>query len=91
MDIPFPISDYLIKFMRENLSLAYLFVDKDGCLSNWGGKLTTYGIDNLQQGDDASQQIIFLEGLLPLDDVPLFLPCVKTTNGMCADIHLLTD
>ena len=91
MDIPFPISDYLIKFMRENLSLAYLFVDKDGCLSNWGGKLTTYGIDNLQQGDDASQQIIFLEGLLPLDDVPLFLPCVKTTNGMCADIHLLPD
>ncbi len=91
MNIPFPVSTYLIDFMKENLSLAYLFVDKDGCLSSWGGKLNVYGIGNLQQGEDASQQIIFLEGLLPLDDMPFFLPCVKTNNGMCADIHLLPD
>ena len=91
MDIPLPITKYLMNFMRESRSLAYLFVGKDGCLSSWGGKLTVYGVANLQQGEDASQQIFFLEGLLPLDDFPLFLPCVKTNRGICADIHLFPE
>ena len=91
MDIPLPVSSYLINFMRESRSLAYLFVGKDGCLSSWGGKLTVYGVSNLQQGENASQQIFFLEGLLPLDDLPLFLPCVKTDCGICADIHLFPE
>lgn len=91
MDIPFSVSKYLINFMRETRSLAYIFVDKDGCLSSWGGKLTVYGVGKLQQGENASQQIFFLEGLLPLDDLPLFLPCIKTAYGICADIHLFPE
>ncbi|MEB3218079.1 MAG: hypothetical protein VKN72_17875 [Nostocales cyanobacterium 94392] len=91
MDIPFPVSNYLVNFMRESRSLAYIFVGKNGCLSNWGGKLTQYGIVNLQQGIDASQQIFFLEGLLPLDDFPLFLPCLKIEHGICADVHLFPE
>ena len=91
MDIPFPITTYLINFMRESRSLAYLLVDKHGCLDSWGGKLHEYGIGNLHQGEDASQQIFFLEGLLPLDGIPLFLPCVKTEPGVCADVHLFPD
>jgi len=91
MDIPFPVSNYLVNFMRENRSLAYIFVSKDGCLSSWGGKLNEYGIANLQQGEDASQQIFFLEGLLPLEDFPLFLPCIKTEPGVCADMHLFPE
>jgi hypothetical protein len=91
MDIPLPVNNYLVNFMRESRSLAYLFVGKDGCLINWGGDLTEYGIFDLQQGVDASQQILFLEGLLPLDDFPLFLPCVKTNNAVCADVHLFPE
>ncbi len=91
MDIPFPVSTYLINFMQESRSLAYLFVGKDGCLISWGGDLTEYGVSNLKRGEDASQQIFFLEGLLPLDGFPLFLPCVKTNNGICADVHLVPE
>lgn len=91
MDIPFPISTYLINFMKESRSLAYLFVDKHGCLDSWGGKLQEYGITNLHQGEDASQQIFFLEGLLPLDGFPLFIPCLKTEPGICADVHLFPE
>ena len=91
MDIPLPISNYLINFMTESRSLAYIFVGKDGSLSSWGGKLAAYGVSNLQQGEDASQKIFFLEGLLPLDDFPLFLPCVKIHLGICADIHLFPE
>lgn len=77
--------------MRESRSLAYLLVDKHGCLDSWGGKLHAYGIANLHQGEDASQQIFFLEGLLPLDGFPLFLPCLKTERGICADVHLFPE
>ncbi len=91
MDIPFPVSSYLVNFMQESRSLAYLFVGKDRCLISWGGDLTEYGIFDLQQGVDASQQVLFLEGLLPLDGFPLFLPCVKTNNGICADVHLFPE
>ncbi|MGB3757722.1 MAG: hypothetical protein WBA07_15315 [Rivularia sp. (in: cyanobacteria)] len=91
MDIPLPVSSYLINFIRESRSLAYLFVGKDGYLDSWGGKLNQYGIANLHQGENASQQILFLEGLLPLDGFPLFLPCVKTEIGVCADVHLFPE
>ncbi len=91
MDIPLPVNGYLINFMRESRSLAYLFIDKNGCLDSWGGKLHQYGIANLHRGEDATQQIFFLEGLLPLDGFPLFLPCLKTEPGICADVHLFPE
>ncbi|MDM9381733.1 hypothetical protein QUB80_13575 [Chlorogloeopsis sp. ULAP01] len=87
-DVPASVNDYLINLMIETRSLAYLLVTKDGCLSSWGGKLSAYGITNLQKGEDVGQQIFFLEGLLPLDDFPLFLPRMKTEYGICADVHI---
>jgi hypothetical protein len=74
--------------MVETRSLAYLLVNKDGCLSAWGGKLAAYGVQNLQKDESVGQQVFFLEGLLPLDDFPLFLPRIKTEYGICADVHL---
>ena len=88
LDIPAPLVTYVFTFMLEQLSLAYLLVNKDGCLSAWGGKLAAYGITNLQKGENAAQQIFFLEGLLPLDDFPLFLPQMKTEYGICADVYM---
>ncbi len=88
LNIPNPIIAYLVALMLENRSLAYLLVKKDGCLSAWGGKLADYGVTNLEKGLKIGQQIFFLEGLLPLNDLPLFLPCLKTENGFCADVHL---
>ncbi|MBD1928461.1 hypothetical protein H6F74_19735 [Trichocoleus sp. FACHB-90] len=39
LDLPYPILDYLYKLTIRNCSLAYLFVEKNGWLSNWGGNL----------------------------------------------------
>ncbi|MGI8503353.1 MAG: hypothetical protein ACR2LR_19800 [Hassallia sp.] len=87
-DVPAAVVAYVLTFMLEQLSLAYLLVSKDGCLSAWGGKLTAYGVTNLQKGANIGEQIFFLEGLLPLDDFPLFLPRMKTEYGICADVHI---
>ncbi|MBU7586694.1 MAG: hypothetical protein KAF91_28180 [Nostoc sp. TH1S01] len=87
-DIPNAIILYILNFIIEERSLAYLLVKKDGCLIAWGGKLAEYGIKNLSQGKQVCEQVFFLEGLLPLDDSPLFLPLMNIAVGICADIHI---
>lgn len=90
-DIPTPVLDYVCNLIVAERSLAYLLVTKDGRLLRWGGKLSAYGIDNLQQGEYASDRLIFLAGLLPIDDTPVFLPCTdmeSVEQGFCADVHI---
>jgi signal transduction histidine kinase len=86
--LPLPVLDYLQTFILETRSPAYLQVDFQGRLRGWGGVLRTYGIAGLRRGSPVTSHIDFLQGLLPLDDSPLCLPCVETTAGVFADIHL---
>lgn len=88
LNLPSPVIDYILILTVENRSLGYLLVEKDGRLSNWGGKLAAYGITNLQKGEYVGEHVCFLEGLLPLDDFPMFLPCIKVADGLSADVHL---
>jgi hypothetical protein len=88
LDFPTPILAYLLNFLIEERSLAYLLVKKDGRLSAWGGKLEKYGVTELKEGENIKKQVFFLEGLLPLEDFPVFLPLIKTEYGICADVHL---
>ena len=88
LDLPDAVFDYIYSILVNSRSPAYLFVRKDGSLSSWGGKLAQYGFRNLQKGEYIGKQVFFLEGLLPLDDFSIFLPCIKTDYGICADIHL---
>ncbi|MCX7593096.1 MAG: hypothetical protein N2235_04930 [Fischerella sp.] len=87
-NFPNSVINYIMNMMVETRSLAYLLVNKDGYLSAWGGKLAAYGVQNLQKDENVGQQVFFLEGLLPLNDFPLFIPRMKTEYGICADIHL---
>lgn len=86
--LPDFISDRLVDFLIESRSLAYLLVKKDGYLSNWGGKLSVYGVKKLDKSKPAQKQICFLTGLLPLDEESLYIPCLTTPHGICADLHL---
>ncbi len=63
---------------------------KDGRLSKWGGKLSLYGFTNLQQGEYVAGQILFLTGLLPLNGLPIILPCVEMESGISADVHIFS-
>ncbi len=87
LDLPLQVSDYISNYVVENRSPAYLLV-KSGCLIDWGGQLAAYGVTNLQKSKWVEEQVFFLEGLLPLDNGNLFLPCVQTEYGLCADIYV---
>lgn len=88
LQLPVPVRDYINILVIETRSPAYFLVAKDGRLSNWGGECSVYGINNLRQGEYITKQVFFLEGLLPLDQSPIFLPCVKTNENVFADVHL---
>lgn len=90
LDLPIPVRDYINTLIVESRSPAYLLVAKDGRLSNWGGKCSVYGITNLKQGESIAEQVFFLEGLVPLDEAAIFLPCIKTKDGIFADVHLFS-
>jgi hypothetical protein len=90
LDVPASVITYLLNFIKAERSLAYLLVNKDARLLDWGGKLAKYGITNLSKGENIKEQVFFLEGLLPLDHDPLFLPFIKTEYGSCADVHLFS-
>lgn len=89
-DLPLPVLEHLHTLVVDNRSLAYLQVDKDGCLSNWGGNVEAYGMTGLRKGLPIGEQVVFLEELLPLQDSPLLLPCVETASGLFADVHILS-
>jgi PAS domain S-box-containing protein len=89
-DLPAPVLAYLHTLIVDNRSLAYLQIDKSGCLFDWGGNLAAYALTGLRKGRPVGEQVLFLEGLLPLQDSPLLLPCVETGSGLFADVHILS-
>ena len=50
-----------------------------------------YGIKGLKKGEPVAKRVLFAGGLLPLDDAPLFLSCVKAKSGLSADIHIFPE
>jgi class 3 adenylate cyclase len=85
--LPTPVFNHLCRVAIEDRSPAYLLVSPTGQLLDWGGNWATYGIHDLQRGEAVCQQLFFLEGLLPLDGLELFLPRLKTDYGWCADAY----
>jgi PAS domain S-box-containing protein len=91
LNVPSPVSDFLLKLLADTRSPAYLLVQKDGQLADWGGDLAAYGIKDLQKEQPVGEQVFFLEGMLPIDASPTFLPYVKTDSGLSADVYLYRD
>lgn len=52
--------------------------------------MSPYGISDLHIGKPIDEQLYFMDGLLPLDQSPLYLSCVKTEFGLSADIHIFS-
>lgn len=88
MALPSAVSDYLLQLAREERRPAFLAIDSEGRLSDSGGALRAYGLENLTKGAPVTSEAFFLEGMIPLEGQPIFLPCVKADAGLIADIHI---
>lgn len=87
--LPRAIVNYFQESIFENRYPAYFLV-QNGCLASWGGRLSLYGFHRLKRGELAEKKILFLAGLLPFQNLPLVLPCIKMESGVAADVHIFS-
>ncbi len=91
LDLPARISDSLLMLLHAQRVLAHLVVDDAQNLVQAGGHLDHYGLTGLQSGGLASDQIPFLEGLLPLVETPFLIRSMEMPSGRVADVHFFAD
>lgn len=87
--LPKSIVNYFQELIFENRSPAYLLL-QDGCLMSWGGQLSLYGFQHFKQGEFVEKKLSFLTGLLPFQNLPIVLPCIKMESGVAADVHIFS-
>src|ERR1700679_2231172 len=91
LDIPERISEWLLLLVKSQRSIAHLLIDKELVLIKAGGELEYYGLTDLKHQHSASNQLPFLEGLLPLEETPFVLQSVGMPSGRVADVHFFAD
>ncbi|MGR4871488.1 PP2C family protein-serine/threonine phosphatase [Variovorax sp. LARHSF232] len=91
LDLPARISDSLLTLLHAQRVVAHLVVDQSQNLRQAGGHLAHYGLDGLRPGGCASDQLPFLEGLLPLMETPFLIRSMEMPSGRVADIHFFAD
>ena len=89
--VPLEVSQYLHGLVFGERAIAWLVIDSAQTLVAAGGALASHGLDAIQSGQPAPEQICFLEGLLPPAASPFRLEHVQTAAGRAADLHLFAD
>jgi class 3 adenylate cyclase len=85
--LPAAVAERLQALIYDERAVAYLQVDAGLTLVGAGGHLEAYGLAGLQLGEPATEQAIFLEGLLPLVESPYVVPSMELASGRVADLH----
>ena len=91
LDIPDRISEWLLLLVKSQRSIAHLLINNELVLIKAGGELEYYGLADLKHQHSASDQLPFLEGLLPLEETPFLLQSVGMPSGSVADVHFFAD
>ena len=89
--LPARLAERLRELTDNERAVAYLQVDAALTLVGAGGHLENYGLAAMRLGEPAVEQAFFLEGLLPLEETPYFVPSVEFDCGRAADLHLHLD
>lgn len=87
-NFPAPVISFLRGLLLEKRDPAYLVLDREGRLLDSGGKLDLYGLHELKKGESLTEQMHFLQGMLPFESGEVSLPFIEMTPNTCADIHL---
>ncbi|MCI0606312.1 hypothetical protein L0156_25275 [bacterium] len=90
-NFPDPVISFLRRLLLEKRDPAYLVLDREGRLLDSGGKLDLYGLQGLKTGEFLSEQMHFLQGMLPFESGEVSLPFIEMTRDTYADIHLFQN
>jgi class 3 adenylate cyclase len=89
--LPASLAERLRELTFNERAVAYLQIDAALVLVGAGGHLENYGLAAVRLGERAVEQVFFLEGLLPLEETPYFVPAVELDCGRAADLHFYLD
>jgi len=90
-DLPASLAERLRELTYNERAVAYLEIDAALILVGAGGHLDNYGLAAMRLGEPVVEQAFFLEGLLPLEESPYFVPSVELECGRAADLHFHRD
>jgi serine phosphatase RsbU (regulator of sigma subunit) len=90
-DLPAMVTDSLLRLVDTQRFSAYLVVDENEMLVRIGGNLGHYGLAELRTGAPASEQLPFMEGMLPLVETPFLIRSLEMASGRIADVHMFAD
>jgi len=97
-EIAAPVLEYICELLIRDRSPAFLLLDQEGCMQDWGGSPERYGIGSLEKGKPAEDYVDVLKGFFPSfpspglgtgDEEQITLSCVRTGRGVSADIHII--
>lgn len=86
--LPINIAKYIHSIWMTEMVAAYLRVDEYDNLVDWGGQPQHYGLLDLSVGQPVTDQLTFLEGILPIQE-RLVLPFLKLGEGRSAHVHIV--
>ena len=88
MILPEPICQYIGNWIMGQRTLGYILLGPDGEVRMWGGALERLGIKMLQEGKPIADQLLFMEGMLPMEETSIHLAMVKPDVRHSLDLHL---
>jgi signal transduction histidine kinase len=72
----------------KDCSLAYIITDSLGRISQWGGNLAALNMSSPGQESYISDVVLFMEGILPLEEESMEFSCIKMPFDVCVDALL---
>ena len=88
---PTPIVNYIRSIgMTEITVIAYLQLDESFNLLSWEGQPLQLGVLDLTVGQPITEQLFFLEGILPISNT-LILRFVSLSENCYAHVHLISN
>jgi serine phosphatase RsbU (regulator of sigma subunit) len=91
VELPDRISAWLLQLVTSQRAVAHVVLDGEQNVSGIGGDLDNYGLSSVRRSAPATDEMPFLEGLLPLPESPFLIPSMTMPSGRVADVHLLAD
>ncbi len=72
----------------KDCSLAYFITDKLGKIFQWGGDLAALNMSSPGEDYYLSDVVLFMEGVLPLEEESMEFSCIKMPFDVCVDALL---
>jgi len=87
-DLPPPVQAYISTYIIGARMPAYLLMDGQYRLVDWGGDVAFYGLNTLSRGQAVVDPLVFLQGMLPLEENHVSLRWIEIQPGCYADMHV---